>query len=403
MSRFLSAVLFSLLCCAATVQAERIHHIRRSIQLHEQQASEVRERIEQSRAEIEAMQEEERLILDRLDQMEVKLQRLGEELHGLEGKRSALRREVAERRKALVETGGELEKLRSVLGRRLKVLYQFGRHAYLNVLVSARDVGEFQHNWVYLCAIAEQDRRLIDQFRQRQAEEERVARELSLREQRLSKVAATIEQQKAEVEEVKRQQVVLLQDMHNREEMYQRYMEQLTAVSSELESKIARLQREATGAGPLVRRRRGSFAGEKGALPYPVRGEVVSRFGKKRHEEFGTTIHHNGIDIATGELSPVVAVYSGQVLYSGWVRGYGKVIIIDHGDKYYTLTAHLGEIPKEAGDLVDAGEVIGYAGYTPVDGEGSRIYFEIRHHGEALDPQAWLLPVLASADDPGTQ
>jgi septal ring factor EnvC (AmiA/AmiB activator) len=145
-----------------------------------------------------------------------------------------------------------------------------------------------------------------------------------------------------------------------------------------------------------VQQLKGGFAGNKGALPYPVPGKIISRFGPKKHKKFGTKIRSNGIEIATEPLSPVVAVYGGQVLYSEWVKGYGKVMIIDHGEKYYTLTAHLAEVLKEAGEIVESGETIGYAGYSPLERQGGRVYFEVRHLSKALNPEEWLLPALAS-------
>jgi septal ring factor EnvC (AmiA/AmiB activator) len=95
-------------------------------------------------------------------------------------------------------------------------------------------------------------------------------------------------------------------------------------------------------------------------------------------------------------------VYGGQVLYAEWVKGYGKVIIVDHGGKYYTLTAHLAEVTKEAGEVVTSGETIGYAGYASRERYGGRVYFEIRHLTKAQDPEKWLLPALASGSGSGT-
>jgi len=166
-----------------------------------------------------------------------------------------------------------------------------------------------------------------------------------------------------------------------------------------LQNEIDELQRQMVRDRSEFRQLKNDFASKKGALPYPARGKVVSRFGMKWHEKFGTKIRNDGIDIATGKLSPVVAVYAGRVLYAAWVKGYGRVIIVDHGDKYYTLTGHLSETSKDVGELVKAGEVIGYAGYGPVEEVGGRVHFEVRHLGKALDPEDWLLPALASASD----
>jgi septal ring factor EnvC (AmiA/AmiB activator) len=397
MRRVLLALLVLLLCVPASmVLAAREQKTKGKVQAHKEKIGEVQKEIKRGRAQINEMRQKERLILDRLDQMELQLQLIHDDLEKRKRERTLLRREVAEKRKRLKQLGHELEKLRALLAQRLEALYKFSRHAYLNVLASARDVSGFQHQWVYLRAVAEQDSALIGQFIKRQQEEEQLTQALISREEKLGKVVAKIGQEVAELEKVKGEQVALLQDIHNQEEMYQDYVTELAAVSRELKNKIEKLQRK-TGRNKDKIQPKGGFYSNKGALPYPAQGKIMSRFGPKQHKKFGTKIRSNGIEIATEPLSPVVAVYGGQVLYSEWVKGYGKVIIIDHGDKYYTLTAHLAEVLKETGDTVESGEIIGYAGYSPIEKSGGRVYFEIRHLGKATNPEAWLLPALASA------
>ena len=397
MSRLLSALIVLLLCVPAPmVLAEKVRNPEDNVQIHKEKVKEVQKEIKRGKAQINEMRQKERLILDRLDQMELQLQLIRDNLEKRRRERSLLRREIAEKRKRLKQLDRELEKLRALLAKRLEALYKFSRHAYLNILVSARDVSGFQHQWIYLRAVAEQDSALIGQFIKRQQEEEKLTQALSSREEKLGRLVAKIGQEVAELEKVKREQVALLQDVHNQEEMYQSYVAELAAVSRELKNKIEELQRK-TGRNKAKIQPQGGFASKKGALPYPVQGKIKSRFGPKQHKKFGTKIRSNGIEITTEPLSPVVAVYGGQVLYSEWVKGYGKVIIIDHGDKYYTLTAHLAEVLKETGATVESGEIIGHAGYSPVDQSGGRVYFEIRHLGKAINPEVWLLPALASA------
>ena len=396
MSRVILALLVLLLCVSApTVLAEKAQKTKDNIQVHKEKISEVQKEIKRGQAQINEMRQKERLILDRLDQMELQLQLIRDNLGKRRRERTLLRREVAEKRKRLKELNQELEKLRALLAQRLEALYKFGRHAYLNVLASARDVSGFQHHWVYLRAVAEQDSALIGQFIKRQQEEEKLTQAFTAREEKLGRLVAKIGQEVAELEKIKREQVALLQDIHNQEELYQDYVTELAAVSRELKNKIEELQRQ-IGRGKARTQPKGGFASKKGALPYPVQGKIMSRFGPKQHKKFGTKIRSNGIEIATEPLSPLVAVYGGQVLYSEWVKGYGKVIIIDHGDKYYTLTAHLAEVLKETGATVESGEIIGYAGYSPIEQSGGMVYFEIRHLGKAINPEAWLLPALAS-------
>ena len=397
MSRVLLALLVLLLCVPASmVLAEKAQKTKQNVQVHKEKISEVQKEIKRGQAQINEMRQKERLILDRLDQMELQLQLIRDNLEKRRRERTLLRREVAEKRKRLKQLDHELEQLRALLAQRLEALYKFGRHAYLNVLASAVDVSGFQHQWVYLRAVAEQDSALIGQFIKRQQEEEKLTQALASREEKLGRLVAKIGQEVEELEKVKREQVALLQDIHNQEEMYQNYVTELAAVSRELKNKIEELQRK-TGRSKARIQPQGGFASKKGALPYPVQGKIMSRFGPKQHKKFGTKIRSKGIELTTEPLSPVVAVYGGQVLYSEWVKGYGKVIIIDHGDKYYTLTAHLAEVLKQTGATVESGEIIGYAGYSPIEQNGGKVYFEIRHLGKAINPEAWLLPALASA------
>jgi len=397
MSRVFAAALSLLLCLSIVkVWAEEDGQTKGNIKVHKEKIGEVQQEIKKSQAQIKEMRQQERLLLDRLDQMELQLQKFREEQEKRRRERASLRKQITQKRKELKDLDNELASLRTLLAQRLEALYKFGRQAYVNLLISSRDVSGLQHQWVYLRAIAEEDSELIMSFIERQEKEARVAEALASGEAQLSKVVARISRQKEEIEKVKGEQVALLQNIHNQEEMYQSYVTELATVSRELKNKIEELQKKTDNSGMGVKQLKGSFAGNKGALPYPVPGKIISRFGPKKHKKFGTKIRSNGIEIATEPLSPVVAVYGGQVLYSEWVKGYGKVMIIDHGEKYYTLTAHLAEVLKEAGEIVESGETIGYAGYSPLERQGGRVYFEVRHLSKALNPEEWLLPALAS-------
>ena len=99
----------------------------------------------------------------------------------------------------------------------------------------------------------------------------------------------------------------------------------------------------------------------------------------------------NGIDIGVPEGTSIVAVYAGQVLYTGWFRGYGNLIIVDHGGEYYTLYAHAAEIRVKEGDEVKQGQPIATVGDTG-SLQGPLLYFEVRHAGRPQDPAQWLSP-----------
>jgi septal ring factor EnvC (AmiA/AmiB activator) len=127
----------------------------------------------------------------------------------------------------------------------------------------------------------------------------------------------------------------------------------------------------------------------RGQLPWPVEGSIVAGFGRQVHARFGTETTRRGVDIAAAEGAPIRAVHGGTILYRGRLRGYGNLVILDHGEGYYTLYAHVADVLVDQGARVKAGQTIAQVGEMgSVD--GPRLYFEVRYQGQAEDPQQWL-------------
>jgi len=121
-----------------------------------------------------------------------------------------------------------------------------------------------------------------------------------------------------------------------------------------------------------------------------VRGQLVGNFGPEKHPRFGTVINNNGIDIAADIGTPVRSVAKGRVEYtSDDYASYGPIVIIDHGDGYRTLYAHLSEINVAVGQEIASGAVIGRVGEAG-SLKGPVLHFEVRKGGAALDPAGWL-------------
>jgi septal ring factor EnvC (AmiA/AmiB activator) len=133
------------------------------------------------------------------------------------------------------------------------------------------------------------------------------------------------------------------------------------------------------------------FGALRGRLLWPADGRVVAEYGPQVNPRFGTKTFRNGIDIEAAEGTTIMAVYPGHVLYTGWFRGYGNLIIMDHGGEYYTLYAHAADIRVAEGDEVKQGQAIGTVGDTG-SLQGPRLYFEVRHEGKPQDPAQWLRP-----------
>ncbi len=132
----------------------------------------------------------------------------------------------------------------------------------------------------------------------------------------------------------------------------------------------------------------------KKSLPWPLNGQIISRFGKEYNQQLKTWIFRDGIKIAAFAGTPVKAVEGGKVIFSGAFRSYGQVVIVDHGQGFFTIYGFLQEIKTYVGEVVKSGNVIGTCGHDTQGaamGQGkSALYFEIRSGTQALDPLIYL-------------
>jgi septal ring factor EnvC (AmiA/AmiB activator) len=179
---------------------------------------------------------------------------------------------------------------------------------------------------------------------------------------------------------------MVLKTVRNKKALLVASLEAVTVAAKELDQTILQLQKEAA---KLAEVRGKAFDSRKGLLDLPVSGNVIAFFGPYKNQRFDVTNFRSGVEIGADRGEPVRAVLGGRVLYSGWFKNYGNMIIVDHGDHYYTLYAHAEELFKSKGDYVETQEVIATVGDS-ASLTGTNLYFEVRHHGKPLDPMAWL-------------
>ncbi len=132
-----------------------------------------------------------------------------------------------------------------------------------------------------------------------------------------------------------------------------------------------------------------SFSNYKGRLIPPVKGRIISRYGPASTGDYKSFTFQKGIDIKVERGEPVKSVFKGEIMFAQWLKGYGNLMIINHGDNYYTLYAHVEEIFKQQGERVETGEVVATAGDTGSI-KGMCLHFEVRHHGKSVNPMKWL-------------
>jgi len=280
---------------------------------------------------------------------------------------------------------------RTRLAQRLRAMYKYGPAREMEFLLSTQSFANLLARWDYLVMVAEQDRLLLEGVRERKEVVETLEHRL---EGHLAQVARTTRQTTGETKRLAGQRVArqtALQEIQTQRQAYEAAAAQLEADARALRRLIASLEKK-RGAAPYS----GAFARGQGQLEWPLRGQVVGRFGLEHHPRYNVATPNNGIDIAAPVGTAVRAVARGRVDYtSDDYASYGPIVIINHGrsgegeDSYYTLYAHLSDVTVAVGQEVSAGQVIGSSGDVG-SLKGPVLHFEVRRGGTALNPEDWL-------------
>jgi murein DD-endopeptidase MepM/ murein hydrolase activator NlpD len=195
-----------------------------------------------------------------------------------------------------------------------------------------------------------------------------------------------VERKRVSLESRRMKKGEILGSVKQEKTVYEATLKDLEESSANLWAMIRLAEQEKKSAKKAAREQ---VTGDRNRLPWPLQGQVLARFGSQKHPQFGTTIFRRGIDIAARVGDEVRAVDGGQVAKADWFKGYGKLVIIDHGGGMYTLYGHLSQLEVNNGDRVERGQVIGLAGDTG-SLKGAKLYFEVRRNGAAEDPLLWL-------------
>jgi septal ring factor EnvC (AmiA/AmiB activator) len=368
------------------IQAEqrRLQETQRQLKQQQQKAADAKRRETSILAELE--QSERRLAEKQREvaRLDARIKRVQADVVGLRG----------EIDKLLGQRGGQEQ----ALGRRLRTIYKIhAQGAALPLILSGDDPVERASMIRQLGNLAALDARMIREYRSTSERlAERKQRE-EARQQELAGLRAEAQREQAEVDREAAKRRVLLAKVRDERAYHERMVGELTEASRRLEAFIRDLQARqrrvakppaSTAPGDATPPRVG-FGGLRGRLPWPTDGRIVAAFGPQVHPRFGTRTFRNGVDIEAGEGTEVSAVYAGHVVYTGWFKGYGNLIILDHGNDYYTLYAHISDILVKEGDDVRQGHRIGTVGDTG-SLAGPRLYFEVRYQGKPQDPADWL-------------
>ncbi len=284
--------------------------------------------------------------------------------------------------------------LQSLLGERLTAIYKYGGQAELSLLLSARDSLELRNSAYMLRYVADQDQRMIQSLQEEQLKIQASMENISRQKQQLEQRKRDLQRQRTENQQASQQREKLIQKVNQEKRNYEQAVREFEEDQKALEQKISELMRKKE---EEARRRRQEGKGDskpqlthKGKFSWPIPQRKLSgNFGTRIHPQFKTKSAHTGIDVPAPKGTPVGAGAAGDVLYAGWLRGYGQVVILDHGSGFSTVYAHMSAILVEEGQRVNEGEPVGKVGATGV-ATGNHLHFEVRVNGKAQDPLKYL-------------
>ncbi len=277
-----------------------------------------------------------------------------------------------------------LKDLKWLIESRLRILQRHGTIGTLNILMASDTLSDFLTRREYLKEILRYDQELRKRYIQELQELGRKQQELVAQEKEFKRLTEQLEKEAIALEERRKQKLAYLEELRGQRKKYLAMIRQLNRSKRKLKGIIDDLSArvastEGFGYEPEDSSdKQFSFAAQRGKLNLPVAGPVVI-FVRKRHAP--------GIGIEAPWGSEIRAIFDGKVLYSNELPGYGKVIIIDHGNRYFSLIAQGDKFFKDVGQEVAEGEVIGISGGGPWVPEG--VYLEIRRGNRQQNPLRW--------------
>jgi septal ring factor EnvC (AmiA/AmiB activator) len=359
--------------------------------------------LREERARAAEARRREASLLGELEEADKRLAAARRTVAQLDGRIRRAQAEVSSLRAEVRRLEGQRATQEQGLGRRLRVLYKLTvQGGALPLALAGGDPVAQAVRLRHLATLAAVDARTITEYRVTSRELAERQRRVERRTAELGDLRAEADREREAVDREAARRRVLLARVRDERAYHERMVVELSEATRRLEALIRDLQarqRRVAKAPPAERPRPApgepgagpGLAALRGRLTWPVDGRVVGEFGAQVHPRFGTRTFRNGIDIAVPEGTQIAAVAPGHVMYTGWFRGYGNLIIVDHGGEYYTLYAHAAEILVAEGDDVRQGQVIGTVGDTG-SLQGPRLYFEVRHQGKPQDPTQWLRP-----------
>jgi septal ring factor EnvC (AmiA/AmiB activator) len=372
--KVLIAILIAAFFLPSPLWAQGKRELDKAIQKKKGDLTEVEKKLSEKKKEVKKKWWEEKRITDALDKSERLLDRKRKELRDLDAEARVLEQNVVRREEGIARLETSLAVLGDMFRSRVRAMYKLHRVGVVRILFSAEDYSDALRRYKAFQLVMGNDLQLLRAYQLGIEEEKQRKQDLIAEKTALSQKRAEVAAKKGEVEQEMRKKATLLAAVQKERAA----SESAVAELKEREKALRSLIQQLTIKAAALKTTTTGFKALKGKLTPPVQGNIFLPKGME-----------HGIGIEAPEGAQIRAIFDGRVAYAAWFKGYGNLLVIDHGEGYHSVAAHASRLLKKVGDEVHMGETVALVGSTG-SMEGPMLYFEIRYHGTALDPVTWL-------------
>jgi septal ring factor EnvC (AmiA/AmiB activator) len=375
---------FLILLFLSVVLCIPAHSAKKDLSTVKDKYREIQKELKTKKEELKRVKQKEKRALNELHRANRKLVNVSRELKTLKMKLLNARRETEKAKVELTALEDKISERKGWLKRKLRSMHRRGRFGdVLLVLGSSDDFSQAMRRWRYVETLAAYERQIIEDINlDLKTLNEKQLRLKSLHARLQNEKNRVMESEKKLKNERKNKQIIL-SSVRKKSSTYNKLIEDLKDSSN----RLLKLIKSSEMASKKTADK--GFRRQKGRLSWPVNGNIAIPYGSQKDPRFKTPIFRNGIYIAAKSDDKVKAAFRGEVVYADWFKGYGQLIILNHGGGYHTLYANLAEIFLKTGDIIKDSEEIGTVGSSGLLNRPS-LYFEIRYKGKPLNPSQWL-------------
>ena len=353
--------------------------------------TELRARIGQLKREIDSAEENKADVLDGLKQSEQAISQLNRGLHELAQERQEASATLGEAQQQSKQIRTRIQAQQALLSQLLYQQYVSASQDPMRLVLNLQNPNEITRQIEYYGYLSRSRAALITGLRRDLKSAETAEQVVAEKHTELAQIAARQLSEKRALQQEANTRKRTLSQLERQISARRQQVAQLERDEKRLTHLVERLARTLAASKTPARKSArpsadGDFTKLKGRLKLPVAGELSNRFGSRRSD---TGTNWKGLFIRASAGSPVKALGPGQVVFADWLRGFGNLIIIDHGDGYMSLYGSNEALLKQEGETVAAGDRIAHVGNSGGNAE-TGLYFEVRYHSRAIDPLPWV-------------